>query len=328
LLLVFLCVPLTIDFVAFGANKSTYIVISRFFSQLIALAALWLMEKNYFPKQDVFLVNAAQTIILTLLIPALLITSNQLPLKNIISNFFNNKPNFHLLFQTFKDQTPVFLSRIAVIAVVTIEIPMLLLFKNPLNGNVALGNRIAIILLPFIYFYLNKNIDNVREKNITTFAAYVFLICCTIILISPLVVFMLFGESYLHRTNEFNFFIVNILIMSLVNFRFVSTSHDVTSYKYFLSLAPPIAISCIMICILYYTNILTLTNLIMIFYIKNILIIFMSLNVPLALSLRIASMALIIAILNIGLHHFGYFAEISDALKLLAPKLLNLSLNN
>ena len=60
------------------------------------------------------------------------------------------------------------MSKIFLALIVTVELPLLLLFDNSVKDVFSVSYRFALIVLPFTNFFLNTNINSVSEKHLVS----------------------------------------------------------------------------------------------------------------------------------------------------------------
>ena len=131
-------------------------------------------------------------------------------------------------------QFKVFMSRIFLALIVTIELPLLLLFDNSAKDVFSVSYRFALIVLPFTIFFLNTNINSVSEKNLVTNSIFASIFSCVFVILSPVFIFLLFGEAYVQTADNYSIFFFIIPFQAIVNYVFyfaLKNEYDFFFYK-------------------------------------------------------------------------------------------------
>lgn len=314
LLFIFLFIPLTFEFVAFGEKKSNFIVVARFLSQIIALLLILLYSFKKNINTSIFTINLAQTITLTITISGLLVWSHKLSIIKLLRSFTNQKTNILDIIKEIKLQTPIFLSKIATLLVITIELPVLLIFSSKLNETFSVANRLSVILFPFIYFYLNKNFHSISQESLSRFSISSIVASIVLIIISPATNYILLGNEHLNNTFIYNFFLINIGMQTIVTCNFMLSTKENSCQKNLKPLFIPIIISALTVSTLCITGKISAATLIAAFYLKCILIVIFSPGANFLTSYKITTLLITFALVNLLLHKTGYFSFFEYAL--------------
>ncbi|MDH4568435.1 hypothetical protein E8E95_17270 [Pseudomonas sp. BN414] len=307
LLGVFACIPATFDFVAFNKKKSNYIVVARFLSQVVAVLILLIFYTQPIPRTEIFTVNFAQTLVLTGIVGGLLISSRDIRIKDVYRGLLASRTKPYEIFKELTEQAPVFLSKSATLLVITVELPLLMFYENESHKVFSVANRLALVILPFVHFYLNRNVNKIYQENTFRFFSINSLIAIPLIFASPAINHFILGSEYTNHTFTYNFFLINIGIQAVTSFTFMLSVKNGNSNKYLAGLALPIAFAITSISILNLLGKLDLESLIAVFYIKNILIIFSTSGMRLSQTTASAALILAAPVLNYFLFKIGYF---------------------
>lgn len=215
-----LLLPLfTVDFVLYANKRSSYIVISRFIAQIIFLCLLLAsVSQNLLTESSVMYYYALNSLLLTLFVFVFALKFRFVNIVSYLSNIFKVAvDNAHLL-KEFLAQTPIFISKIIVLLIVTIEATLLLVIDGGVNNDIVISHRIALIVLPFIIFYLSSNAEKVSENDMCFKVVITSMLSCVAVLFSPFIVRVMFGESYLENAQNYSLFFFIIPFQSFLNY--------------------------------------------------------------------------------------------------------------
>ena len=163
----------------------------------------------------------------------------------------------------------------------SVEIVFSLFYKNPIFDNLVLGNRIVIIIIPFIQFYINSNIKKINNDNYINYILFNSVIVSLIILVSPTIITILFGKEMLNQSFNINFFIPLVIFQAFINYVYITNIKYNLSSKFFYGLLFLVITSIIMLMFFARLDYLNIQNLIYIIYFKCILSFFLAPEIPL-----------------------------------------------
>lgn len=216
----------TLDFYLFASGAGRYIVIGRFISQSLACILLSFFYFLEFDDKYIFIVNLSQSLLLTLFILYCSKKYAGFSFGRLKLSAFQTAFTFKGLMLEFLEQKNVFISKILVLIVVSYEIALFSMLGENQHNDMVLGSRLVLIALPFLHFYLNSNI---RTVNSNTYLKYIILNTlgvCALIVISPLLIYVLFGEGFLTEGFSLNYYISLIIFQAYVNYIFLLALKD------------------------------------------------------------------------------------------------------
>jgi hypothetical protein len=215
-----LLLPLfTVDFALYANKKSSYIIMSRFFSQLIFLCFLLAsVSQNLLTESSVMYYYALNSLLLTLFVFVFASKFRYINIFSYLSNIFKVAVDNVILLKEFLAQVPIFTSKIIVLLIVTIEASLLLVLGGEVNNDIVISHRITLIVLPFIIFYLSSNAEKVSENDMCVKIIITSILSCVAVLFSPLIVRVMFGEQYLENAQNYALFFFIIPFQSFLNY--------------------------------------------------------------------------------------------------------------
>tara|TARA_B100002019_G_C21262435_1_gene597530 strand:- start:1369 stop:2661 length:1293 start_codon:yes stop_codon:yes gene_type:complete len=305
LALILLLPFLNFDFYLFATDKGKYVVISRFISQIIVIIMLYLFYFFEIDDKNIFWVNFFQSYLLSFLLILFALASSGLNLKQLLRTLFI--PKFIDIINQLRKQLSIFLSKISMLIVSSVEIVFSLFYKNPIFDNLVLGNRIVIIIIPFIQFYINSNIKKINNDNYINYILFNSVIVSLIILVSPTIITILFGKEMLNQSFNINFFIPLVIFQAFINYVYITNIKYNLSSKFFYGLLFLVITSIIMLMFFARLDYLNIQNLIYIIYFKCILSFFLAPEIPLKNRLFTFFAFILPVFLNIICFKYTYF---------------------
>ncbi len=211
----------TLDFCLFAKNLSQYVIISRFIAQITVCVFLIFFYFFSIDLAYIFVVNLLNSLLLTFFVIFFAIKLGGLSLKRLSISLIDSPTSIRPLWLEFNVQKTVFASRIMVLLIVSYEIALLTMMGVGQYDDMVLGSRLAIIVLPFLHFYLNSNMTLVNENNYLKYIISNAIGVIALILISPLLIYILFGESYLSEGFLMNSYMSIIIFQAFINYVFL-----------------------------------------------------------------------------------------------------------
>jgi len=297
---------MVLEFYLYGVGLAKYIVVSRFLSQVLALFLLLFFYFFEVSSSYIFLVNMTQTLLLTALIISFSVVFGGLDVKRWILGL-KKGVGVKSVSVEFSGQVLVFLSKILVVAIVTYEVALLGVLGLGDFEDMVLGNRIAIILLPFLYFYLNSNANSIGEEE---YGRYIFLNFSGVVFlvfVSPVLVFFLLGKKYLLDGFMMNSYMSIIVFQAFVNYQYYFSIREGQVQALLINLLLAMAFSLFGMWIGYEFFGLSKYSLLLVFLVKAVLAIFIFSNVGVGLRFFTVFAFLFPVFLNFGLIELGYF---------------------
>lgn len=296
------------DFVLYYVKQVNKLVMIRFSAQALALCTvLAIYFYDILSVNNIFLVNLIQSSVLAILISYFVFKDRPSLMRAMVKNVkFRSKE----LVLEAKSQSVVFLTNLLVLISVTLEIPVLLYFGDDSYKDMAIGNRIAVILLPFLLFYLNKNVASINSSHIVRYMCFSAIGSAVLMLGSPLIILAIFGESYLSEMGISNYFFVIVLFQLYVNYSLFVSLKNNASGRYFYALLIPSILS---ITTLYYLlGNITLFHIVAVYMCKILLVFMMSPIYRLKQKILCSLVVFLPVILNYALIEIGYYDIVNE----------------
>ncbi|MEY8215585.1 MAG: hypothetical protein RPR97_14010, partial [Colwellia sp.] len=205
------------DYYLYAKKLGRYIVISRFASQVLVcvlLASFYVLDISV---KYILWVNFLQSMLLAFLIIYFSLKFGGFSIHRWFRNLIEGEIIWRNIWQEYNTQKIVFASKFMVLLIVSYEIALLSLIGVGEYNDMVLGNRVALILLPFLHFYLNSNISSVDTNNYTRYIMVNAIGVCVLVALSPIVVFVLFGEKFLGEGFLLNGYISLIIFQAYIN---------------------------------------------------------------------------------------------------------------
>lgn len=211
----------TFDYLLYATGNSNYLVAARFFAQF----ALVLTTYNYFSvfhvqNEHVFALNFINSLLLFLLVLFFLHKKNIVSFNKLIFSFRNVNISFALLKREFTSQTPVMLTRLFVLMIVTIEVPILVFFQSDQLETVSVSHRIALILLPFLIFYINSKSERIELLQFRRVMLFASVGASLFVFLSPALIYFLLGEGFSGIEENVSVYFYVIAFQTFVNYAF------------------------------------------------------------------------------------------------------------
>lgn len=212
---------LSLDFSLYANGKGNTIIICRFISQLVFLASLLYASKLDILKSDnvtyFYLLNSS---VLTFLVFFSVLQLRYIGFKIFCSNVLTTLRLKINLASEIKNQMPVFLSKIIILVIITIEMPLLSLFGNESIKDLSISHRISLIILPFIVFYLSSNAASINESDLRKKLIVTSVLSCLTVIASPVIVKVLFGDQFVKESLKYALFYFIIPFQTFLNYAF------------------------------------------------------------------------------------------------------------
>lgn len=211
----------TFDYLLYATGHSNYLVIARFISQIVLVITTY----SYFNLLDIgnnylFVLNFINSFLLLLLTVFFLRKKNIFSFTVFFTALSDVNISFISLAREFLKQTPVMFTRLFVLMVVTIEVPILVFFQSTQLGTVSVSHRIALILLPFLIFYINSKAKEIELKKFKRVMVFASIGACVFVLCSPVLVYFLFGESFSGIEENVTIYFFVIVFQTFINYAF------------------------------------------------------------------------------------------------------------
>jgi len=136
-------------------------------------------------------------------------------------NLIKRKVSLVEFFGELNFQKNVFSSKILVMLIVSYEIALFSLLDGGQYQDMVLGSRLVLIVLPFLHFYLSSNISSINSETYLKYVFYNAIGVCAMIVCSPVIVFVLFGEEYIKEGFSLNYYSALIVFQAYMNFIFI-----------------------------------------------------------------------------------------------------------
>lgn len=309
----FLCFVLLLpiinfDFVLYYVQQVNKLVMIRFLAQALALlTVLAIYFYDILSVNNIFLINLIQSSILAILISYFTFKDRPSLMRSIVKNI---KIRSKGLISEAKSQSIIFLTNLLVLISVTLEIPVLLYFGDDGYKNMAIGNRVAIILLPFLLFYLNKNVASINSSHIVRYMCFSAIGAAVLMLGSPLIILAIFGESYLSGMGPNNYFFIIVLFQLYVNYSLFVAIKSNASIRYFYALFIPSILSIVILYVL--LGDITLFYIVTIYMCKVFLVFMMSPIYSFKQKVLCSLVVFVPVIFNYYLIEIGYYDIVNE----------------
>lgn len=261
---------ITFDFYLFANEGSKYVVISRLVGQLGVLLLIYLFGLYEIHLRNIFWINFFQSYFLSFLLICFAIFKLNFNLKALFKAAYP-LPSINSILNQLKLQSKIFLLKISVLMISSIEIASSFLFNSNAFDNLVLGNRVVIILIPFIQFYINSNIKKINSNNYIRYMSINCLFVVLLVLISPTIILLLFGGEALPNTQLINAFLPLAIFQAFINYTYMTSIKKDLSQEYFKRIFFIIMFALIALAISYQFNIFDIKTLVIIVYAKCIL---------------------------------------------------------
>ncbi|WP_152086891.1 hypothetical protein [Pseudoalteromonas sp. A25] len=217
----------TFDFWLYANGKSNNIVLFRFVSQFSLLFILLIYQYfGSFEVYSVFYLNLISSSILFVLV----LFSVFFQGKGVVFSLFKRLKKIDIKVFAFKheliNQIPIFILKITVLFIVTVEVPISIFFDYNYHENLAVGHRVCLILLPFLIFFLNSNAKEVVEGNLIGIIVLSSIFSSVLVITAPVIIFSLFGEGYQGKVGEYSCYFFVLVFQSFVNYYFYLAIKD------------------------------------------------------------------------------------------------------
>lgn len=220
LAIVLLLPALTVDYVLYANGKSSYIIISRFLSQSCFLLILYIaVAYDIANENSVMYFYAANSFFLNFFVLFFARKLNYIDPAKLYKNIKMNLLRFSDVLSETKKQAPIFLSKIIILIIPTMEQPLLLI-NSEVNSDIVISHRIALIILPFIVFYLNSNADKISEPDMAKKIMLSSTMSCLAVIFAPSIVRVMFGEGYVTSAQNYSLFFFIVPFQSFLNYLF------------------------------------------------------------------------------------------------------------
>lgn len=220
LAIILLLPALTVDYVLYANGKSSYIIISRFFSQSCFLLILYVsVIYEIVDDSSIMYIYASNSFLLTVIVYFFAKKHCYIDPMKLYKNIKINLPRFSDVLSETKKQAPIFLSKIIILIIPTMEQPLLLI-NSEVNSDIVISHRIALIILPFIVFYLNSNADKISEPDMAKKIMLSSTMSCLAVIFAPSIVRVMFGEGYVTSAQNYSLFFFIVPFQSFLNYLF------------------------------------------------------------------------------------------------------------
>ncbi|NMH65363.1 hypothetical protein [Shewanella salipaludis] len=295
------------DYLLYGSNNASYVIFSRFVGQVFLLLTVFCMYYfDFIMVENIFLIQLLHTAFLMGLVIYFCHLKKMFSFSNIIS-LAKYRIKLRLYLFEIQNQTPIFLFKLIVLILVTVELPLLMYFDNNTYQELAVGHRITLILLPFLLFYLNTNLDKVSESELKKIVVFSSVLSCGLILISPIIVLMLFGKDYMLNLQSYSNYYYLIVFQVFINYTFYISIKYGNESKGFKMIA--IAFSCYLVVFFSYNywQDITQQSLVLLCTFKVFLVVMLSIYSSFREKILITVMICCPIILSVLLGEFYYF---------------------
>lgn len=211
---------ITLDYYLYACNLSQYIIASRFISQLSVCCLLLCFYYFNINKIYIFYINFLQSTLLTAFVLFFSIRFGGFKTTRWVRGFISGRISLSRLLNEFKAQKSVFFTKVLVLIIVSYEVVLLAFINDAESNEMVLGNRLAMIILPFLHFFLDSNVDKINHKNYLNYMIYNTIGVLVITFFSPLIILIIYGENYISSGFFLNYYLIFILFQAYVNYIF------------------------------------------------------------------------------------------------------------
>ncbi|HWN89696.1 MAG TPA: hypothetical protein VNM35_11565 [Chitinophagaceae bacterium] len=214
----------TYDFILYVEDDKKRLIFYRMVSQIVTLAGALLFYFHFIDVYYVTVLQIIQTMILTF--------GTFMAAKKYVPRLFHFKKFMEAATSispsVLFENSSYFLIRNFITFFTTIEIVLLAQSKMLKERNIfAEGLRLAGILTPFVLFYINFNINKIKKGYYTL----ITLCGIALLLLSPLYVFLFFGDNFIQNIYFYNFFILVFIFNAFIEKDSIELLTDSNSKK-------------------------------------------------------------------------------------------------
>lgn len=250
LLFILLLAPFTFDYVAYGEQRSQIIVLARFLSQLLALFWVIALLQGWLPQHQVYWGNFLQSMLMLLVVTVFLLRVKLLPASVLLAGVARPWATSGQLLTAVRGQSQALSLRMLTLALVSGELILLGVLQSSLRGDFATAIRIIQALYPFVVFYVDSRVSDI---SVDQFERYylkaVFGLGLLMVLLSPWLVHLLFGEKYGDLVFTVALFMPAFLLQAIAQY-FLLLSLKTRSENYLIGLLASLNLLGLLLCAL------------------------------------------------------------------------------
>lgn len=250
LLFILLLAPFTFDYVAYGEQRSQIIVLARFLSQLLALLWVIALLQGWLPQHLVYWGNFFQSTLMLLVVTTFLLRAKLLPARALLAGVARPLATPSQLLTAVRDQSQALSLRMLALALVSGELILLGLLQSSLRGDFATAIRVIQALYPFVVFYVDSRVSNISVDRFERYYLQaVFGLGLLMVLLSPWLVHVLFGEKYGDLVFTVALFMPAFLLQAIAQY-FMLLSLKAGTEKHLIALLSGLNLLGLVLCVL------------------------------------------------------------------------------
>lgn len=248
LLLILIMMPFTFDYVAYVERRTQVIVLARLLSQLLALFWVFALLQNWVPQKYVYWGNFFQSLLLMLFVTLCLLHMKLLQPSVLLVGVVRLRPTFAQLKTAVNDQSKALSLRMLALALISGELVLLGLLQSDLKGDYAIAIRVIQVLYPFVVFYVDSKVSDISVEQFERYYLQaIFGLSFLMILLTPWLMLLLFGEKYSSLSFVVALFMPAFLLQAAVQY-FLLLSLKNNSEKYLIKLLVSLNLLSLLLC--------------------------------------------------------------------------------
>lgn len=250
LFLILCYVPLTFDYIAYGAKAVRLIVLARLISQLLAVGWMYTVAKGVIDPSYLYWGWFIQSTSLTFVVIGGLMVIRKLTLQKLVLGVTRFPVRFADIRAAFLDQGVAFALRVLALALVSGELLYLNYFANPTSSSVATSLRLVQVLLPFVAFYVDSRVAALTWAKLEAFAAVLLVLNVGMLLLAPALVVILYGKGYATEIERIMSLLPAFIVQSILQYSILLALRQGVERALLVRLLPPIVFSFVCLLVL------------------------------------------------------------------------------
>lgn len=225
LTLVLIISVLNIDYLFYVNRKSNYLVLARFTSQMIFLSLLYL-GRGWINSSNIMYFQLINSLCLFSVVLFMGFTLKFISFSHFFNALLRGISKINCAAKELTNQFSNFYLKILTLSIITVEMPLFILTQQRVVDDLAVSYRLALIVLPFVVFYLNTNSNKLSQEDLVKKVFISSLFSCALIFMSTFTLYVVFGREYIERSQIYGLFFSVIPFQTLLNYMFYLASKD------------------------------------------------------------------------------------------------------
>jgi O-antigen/teichoic acid export membrane protein len=317
LFLILCYVPLTFDYIAYGAKAVRLIVLARLISQLLAVGWMYTVAKGVIDPNYLYWGWFIQSTSLTFVVIAGVMYIKRLTLQKLVLGVTRFPVRFADIRAAFLDQGVAFALRVLALALVSGELLYLNYFSDPTSSSVATSLRLVQVLLPFVAFYVDSRVAALTWAKLEVFSAVLLLLNVGMLLLAPVLVVILYGKGYATEIERIMSLLPAFIVLSILQYSILLALRQGVERALLFRLLPPIVFS--LVCLLVLRHDVSIQTIALVYGMKAVLFVLVLPNLTNKTRVLGCLAVVLPMIANPLLESAGYYAAASRFLLGLVP---------